>query len=59
MKKIKITAMRKACYSDLMETYENPMNMPVTFRKDKFGLPMDGRNRMDCVTAHGRACRPL
>ena len=25
MKKVKITVMRKACYQDLMEKYENPM----------------------------------
>ncbi len=25
MKKVKITVMRKACYPDLMEKYENPM----------------------------------
>lgn len=25
MKKIKITAVRKACYTDLMEQYENPI----------------------------------
>ena len=25
MKKIRITAIRKACYKDLMEQYENPM----------------------------------
>lgn len=25
MKKIRITVMRKACYEDLMEKYENPM----------------------------------
>lgn len=25
MKKVKITAMRKVCYPDLMEKYENPI----------------------------------
>ena len=25
MKKVRITVMRKACYPDLMEKYENPM----------------------------------
>ncbi len=28
MKKVKITAIRKACYSDLMAQYENPMEHP-------------------------------
>ena len=27
MKKVKITAIRKACYPDLMEKYENPMGL--------------------------------
>ena len=30
MKKVKITAIRKACYSDLMEQYENPISILVT-----------------------------
>ena len=28
MKKVKITALRKACYPDLMEKYENPLPHP-------------------------------
>ena len=28
MKKVRITAVRKACYPDLMEQYENPMEHP-------------------------------
>lgn len=28
MKKVKITAMRRACYPDLMAEYENPLEMP-------------------------------
>lgn len=28
MKKVRITAVRKACYTDLMERYENPMEHP-------------------------------
>ena len=59
MKKIKITAMRKAYYPDLIEKMRTPLNMPVISRKDKFGLPMAGTNRMECATAHGRVCQPL
>ena len=28
MKKVRITAVRKACYTDLMAQYENPMEQP-------------------------------
>jgi len=28
MKKVKITVMRKACYKDLIEKYENPISNP-------------------------------
>ena len=33
MKKIKITAMRKACYPDLMERYENPIEHACDVRE--------------------------
>ena len=59
MKKIMITAVCKACHPDLKENMRTPLNMPVISRKDKFGLPMAGRNQMECATAHGRVCQPL
>lgn len=33
MKKVKITVIRKACYSDLMEKYENPIEEPCTLEE--------------------------
>ncbi len=33
MKKVRITAVRKACYKDLMEKYENPMEHPCDLRE--------------------------
>lgn len=33
MKKVKITAIRKACYPDLVEKYENPMEHPCDVRQ--------------------------
>lgn len=33
MKKIKITVMRKACYTDLMERYENPIEHACDMRE--------------------------
>lgn len=36
MKKVKITVMRKACYKDLMEKYENPLEHPCDVEEGKF-----------------------
>lgn len=33
MKKVKITVMRTACYKDLMEKYENPIERPCDMRE--------------------------
>ena len=33
MKKVRITVMRAACYPDLMERYENPMENPCDMRE--------------------------
>ena len=33
MKKIRITVLRMACYRDLMEQYENPMEHPCDLRE--------------------------
>lgn len=33
MKKVRITAVRKACYADLMEKYENPMEHACDVRE--------------------------
>lgn len=33
MKKVKITVIRKACYPDLMEKYENPIEEPCTLEE--------------------------
>lgn len=54
MKKIKITAVCKACHPDLKENMRTPLNTPVTSRKDKSGLPMGGRSWRGCATARGR-----
>ena len=33
MKKVKITVVRKACYDDLIEKYENPLENPCDMRE--------------------------
>ena len=35
MKKCKITVMRKACYSDLIDRYENPIEHACDLREDQ------------------------
>lgn len=42
MKKVKITAMRKACYPDLMEEYENPMENACDVRQGQVWIAVDG-----------------
>ena len=56
MKKVRITVMRKACYPDLMEKYENPIGMPAILRRELYSLPMAGKGRRGCVRVPGRPC---
>ena len=42
MKKVKITALRKACYADLMEQYENPLEHPCDVREGMTWVSMEG-----------------
>ena len=42
MKKVKITALRKACYADLMEQYENPLEHPCDVREGMSWVSMEG-----------------
>lgn len=57
MKKIRITVMRKACYRDLMEKYENPIEHACDMEEGRCSLLMAGRSLRDSVRVHGRACR--
>ena len=43
MKKIKITAIRKASYPDLMEKYENPMENPCDVQEGQTWIVEDGK----------------
>ena len=47
MKKVKITAIRKACYSDLMEKYENPMEHPCNVEEGMVWLSERGEKPED------------
>ena len=42
MKKVKITALRKACYADLMEQYENPLEHSCDVREGRTWVSMEG-----------------
>lgn len=43
MLKVKITALRKACYKDLMERYENPIEHPCDIEEGQIFLSADGQ----------------
>lgn len=43
MKKVKITAMRKACYPDLMEQYENPIEHACDVREGQVWIADNGQ----------------
>lgn len=47
MKKIKITAVRKACYPDLMEQYENPIEHTCDVREGQVWYSLDGEKPQD------------
>lgn len=44
MKKVRITVMRKACYPDLIERYENPIEHACDIEEGQVFVA-DGRNR--------------
>ncbi len=43
MKDIRITAMRKACYRDLMERYENPIGNACTVEEGQVFISREGK----------------
>ena len=43
MRNVKITAMRKACYPDLMEKYENPITDACDVREGQTWIAVDGQ----------------
>ena len=43
MKKVKITAIRKACYPDLMEKYENPIEHACQVQEGQIWTCVDGK----------------
>ena len=42
MKKVKITAVRKTCYPDLMQRYENPMEHACNVEEGKVWVVVNG-----------------
>ena len=43
MRKVKITAIRKTCYPDLMEKYENPIEHACTVQEGQSWISIDGQ----------------
>lgn len=43
MKKVKITAVRKACYPDLMEKYENPIDHTCDVKEGAVWVSQNGQ----------------
>ena len=43
MKKVKITAVRKACYKDLMDRYENPMENACSVQEGQVWYSRNGQ----------------
>ena len=58
MKKVKITAVRKACYPDLMEKYENPIQHACDVEEGQVWIANGWAKPEDSATAHGTAFRP-
>lgn len=59
MKKVKITAVRKADYKDLQMQYKIQFFMPVILKKGRFLFAMDGKNLKKCAVLPGKVCRLL
>ena len=55
MKKVKITVMKTACYTDLIEAYENLILHACDMHEDKFLLQTAGNGRRIFVKAPGKA----
>ena len=47
MKKVKITVIRKACYPDLMEKYENPIAHACNVQEGQEWICVDGQKPED------------
>ena len=43
MKRVEITAIRKACYTDLMAKYENPIQDACNVREGQIWISIDGQ----------------
>ena len=59
MKKVRITAIRKTCYPDLMEKYENPIQHACEVKEGQVWVANVGASRRASATAPGTAFLPL
>ena len=49
MKKVKITAIRKACYPDLMAKYENPIRHTCDVEEGQVWISIGGEKPQGCL----------
>ena len=61
MKKVRITVMRKACYLDLMEQYENPIEHACDMEEGQVFIADGWQRPVHVVLCHGACpwCRGL
>lgn len=59
MKKVKITAIRKACYPDLMAQYENPMEMPCSVTEGQTWVSENGEKPQDFCDSAWESIAPF
>ena len=55
MKKVKITALRRTCYPDLIEQYENPIEHACDTQIGMVWVSENGESRWGFATPHGGA----
>ena len=59
MKKVKITAVRKACYSDLMAQYENPLEHPCDVEEGMVWVSEHGEKPENFCQSAWESMRPF
>ena len=59
MKTVKITAMRRSCYPDLMEQYENPMEHTCDVKIGQTWLSVNGEKPQDLCDSAWESMAPF
>lgn len=59
MKKIRITVMRKACYQDLMEKYENPIEHACDIEEGQVFISENGNKPQELCESAWQSMQPF